>query len=52
MIIKFLEDESDEICVIRPSNYGKTTNLIMMQEFFQMNYENYENSENRKLFEN
>ena len=52
MLIKeFLEDESNEICVTRPSNYGKTTNLVMMQEFFQMDYENEENSENRKLFE-
>jgi len=52
LIIKeFLEDGSNYICITRPSNYGKSTNLIMMREFFQMNYENEENSENRKLFE-
>jgi len=50
LIKEFLEDESDDICVTRPSKYGKTTNLIMMREFFQMNYEKEENSENRKLF--
>ncbi|OUM68788.1 hypothetical protein PIROE2DRAFT_57873 [Piromyces sp. E2] len=49
LIKEFMEDDSDIICVTRPSNYGKTTNLIMLREFFQMNYEKKENSENRKF---
>jgi len=51
LIKDFLEDDSDNICVTRPSKYGKTTNLIMMREFFQMNYENKKNLENRNIFE-
>jgi len=36
LIIKeFLEESSDIICVTRPSGYGKTVNLKMMQYFLK-----------------
>ena len=52
LIKEFLEDNSlNGICITRPSNYGKTTNLIMLREFFKMNYDNEEN-QNKFIFEN
>ncbi|KAL6589730.1 hypothetical protein U3516DRAFT_613535 [Neocallimastix sp. 'constans'] len=57
LIKKFLQDESEIVCVTRPSGYGKTTNLKMLRYFFEMNYENikeneFQNLQNKKYFEN
>ncbi|OUM58868.1 hypothetical protein PIROE2DRAFT_15768 [Piromyces sp. E2] len=51
LIKEFIDYSPKNVCVTRPSNYGKSTNLIMLRDFFQMNYENEVNSENKKLFE-
>ncbi|OUM59916.1 hypothetical protein PIROE2DRAFT_14439, partial [Piromyces sp. E2] len=51
LIKEFIDYSRKKVCVTRPLKYGKTTNLIMMREFFQMNDENEINSENRKIFE-
>jgi len=50
-IKEFIDYTPKRVCVTRPSKYGKTANLIMMREFFQMNVDNKVNSENRKIFE-
>eukprot|EP00833_Pecoramyces_ruminatium_P016642 jgi/Orpsp1_1/1190674/evm.model.d7180000080441.1 len=52
LIKDFLEEKSKTVCVTRPSGYGKTVNLTMLNKFFEMNYENNKISENRKYFEN
>ncbi|KAL6593584.1 hypothetical protein U3516DRAFT_834195 [Neocallimastix sp. 'constans'] len=57
LIKEFLQDESEIVCVTRPSGYGKTTNLKMLRYFFEMNYENikeneFQNLQNKKYFEN
>ncbi|KAL6589857.1 hypothetical protein U3516DRAFT_835987 [Neocallimastix sp. 'constans'] len=57
LIKEFLQDESEIVCVTRPSGYGKTTNLTMFRYFFEMNYENikeneFQNLQNKKYFEN
>eukprot|EP00833_Pecoramyces_ruminatium_P010776 jgi/Orpsp1_1/1184808/evm.model.c7180000091040.1 len=52
LIIKeFLEEESKVICVTGPPGCGKTVNLTMMRYFFEMNYENVNKKDNRKIFE-
>jgi len=50
LIEKFLKNKSKIICFTAPSGYGKTTNLKMMRYFFEMNYQNEENPNNRELF--
>eukprot|EP00833_Pecoramyces_ruminatium_P005198 jgi/Orpsp1_1/1179230/evm.model.c7180000068505.1 len=51
LLIKEFLDDSENICITAPSKYGKTVNLIMMNKFFEMNYEGKENTEYRKIFE-
>ena len=41
----------DIICVTRPSEYGKIVNLKLMQLFFEMDYENESNNNNKEFFE-
>ena len=57
LIKEFLQNGSKIVCITRPSGYGKTTNLIMLRYFFEMNYENikeneFQNLQNKKYFEN
>ncbi|KAL6592996.1 hypothetical protein U3516DRAFT_649030 [Neocallimastix sp. 'constans'] len=57
LIKEFLQNDSKIVCITRPSGYGKTTNLIMLRYFFEMNYENikeneFQNLQNKKYFEN
>jgi len=51
LIKEFLDESSKIICVTKPSKFGKTVNLTMMRYFFEMNYEDENNNENRELFE-
>jgi len=52
LIKDFIEDKSSIIRVITPSGYGKTVNLNMLRYFFEMNYKDENNNENKKFFEN
>ncbi|KAG4083523.1 hypothetical protein H8356DRAFT_1089463 [Neocallimastix lanati (nom. inval.)] len=57
LIKEFLQDDSEIVCVTRPSGFGKTTNLTMLRYFFEMSYENikeneFQNLQNKKYFEN
>ncbi|KAL6588978.1 hypothetical protein LY90DRAFT_513246 [Neocallimastix californiae] len=57
LIKEFLQNGSKIVCITRPSGYGKTTNLIMLRYFFEMNYKNikeneFQNLQNKKYFEN
>ncbi|KAG4082652.1 hypothetical protein H8356DRAFT_1284300 [Neocallimastix lanati (nom. inval.)] len=57
LIKEFLQDDSEIVCVTRPSGFGKTTNLTMLRYFFEMSYENikeneFQNLRNKKYFEN
>ncbi|KAG4082311.1 DUF1703-domain-containing protein [Neocallimastix lanati (nom. inval.)] len=52
LIKDFIEDKSSIIRVITPSGYGKTVNLNMFRYFFEMNYKDENNNENKKFFEN
>jgi len=40
LIKEFIDYYPKNVCFTRLSNYRKTINLIMMPEFYQMNYEN------------
>ena len=51
LIKEFLDDSSKIVCVTRPSGYGKTVNLNMLRYFFEMNFKDENDNENRELFE-
>ncbi|ORY01208.1 DUF1703-domain-containing protein [Neocallimastix californiae] len=51
LIKDFIEEKSSIIRVIAPSGYGKTVNLNMLRYFFEMNYKDENNNENKKFFE-
>ncbi|KAG4093508.1 hypothetical protein H8356DRAFT_1311831 [Neocallimastix lanati (nom. inval.)] len=52
LIKDFIEEISSIICVTVPFGYGKTVNLNMLRYFFEMNYKDENNNENKKFFEN
>jgi len=51
LIKEFLDESSKIVCVTRPSGYGKTVNLNMLRYFFEMNFKDENDNENRELFE-
>jgi len=51
LIKDFIEEASSIILVTAPSGYGKAININMLRIFFEMNYEDENNNENKNFFE-